>query len=420
MEAQCEACSQKLKITEAVMGKSIRCPKCKHVMKIAAGQATQAASTNKSSNVNTKPVAKKSPAAGASVVKCPKCAVTIRLPSGSSATAFKCPKCQTTIRFKPKGSAVPKPSAAISSPVANDDPFAASAPSPPASDPFSGGFGGGFNEPVMASSTPAPAAVANSPYASPGSLSSYSAPVGAGRSSAATSGRMLGPGIMLCIQAALCMVVNLISLGVLVVILTAERPTSATTPDSSFLIAWASSIAASVIYQGVILAGSIAMIRGKSVKLQWAACVMAIIPLSGACFGLLGLLAYPVILGGGIWGIVMLWPRSHQGYAGQAATGGSQPAYASSTAAAVSYAAPAAKESTSVAKNPLLGAALVFAGVVVIGGACYLGFVLVTDMGSEDSSVRRPGKKIGGLITMVLFGFGLLGGGFQRINGSSD
>ncbi len=175
-----------------------------------------------------------------------------------------------------------------------------------------------------------------------------------------------------------------------------------------------------LFYQGVILAGSIQMVRGRSRGFAKGACILAVIPLTFFSQGLcLGFLLYPLALGAGIWGLIALSSNRASG-----------PTYAAAqpTAAAMhSSASPSPYMSQANAGNSYshdgsasrpLAAAKMAGGVVMIIGSLGIVFVIYQAFNEpEGDRPRRIGKAAFGAVALFTGGISLIAKGIADWRG---
>ncbi len=162
------------------------------------------------------------------------------------------------------------------------------------------------------------------------------------------------------------------------------------------------------------------MVRGRGSTLGKAACILAIIPLTFITQGLcLGFFLYPVALGGGIWGMIVLSSRSTSG-ASYAASAVAQPA---SHSAAVmtpysSMASAAASQRDDDSTSRPLAILMMVGGVLMIAASIGLAGVVVYALtAEEDDRPRKIGRGITGAITLFIGGISLTAKGFQGLRG---
>lgn len=205
---------------------------------------------------------------------CPNCQTQIRVDQAAAGKMARCPKCQGICRV-PDSSTPP-----ISSLGSPFDPLPSNSPSnspAPKANPFS--------DANQAASSGGPL----NPYASPTYVSS---PLEQGPlTDAEVRIKLLGPAIGLVIGGFLSLgYVGLTVLGLSV------NPNQGIPADDRLVFVILLMVAMT-LPSLAMLAGSVAMFRGKGVLLAWTGAIGALIPCNPCCL---------ISLGFGIWGIVML------------------------------------------------------------------------------------------------------------------
>lgn len=239
---------------------------------------------------------------------CPTCQTQIRVDQAAAGKMARCPKCQGICRV-PDGSTpspqTPVPTTAAPfaplSPLGSNDPFGGTgaskqpspfdplpsagnaSSSPPSKNPFGDvgqGSGGG--------------GVPLNPYASPAYASS---PQDLGPlSPEEVRMKLLGPAIGIVIGAMLC----LSYIGLTVVGMSVNQNQAIPADDAGrigYYVGVVGVIVAMTLPSLAMLAGSVAMFRGKGVLLAWTGAIAAVLPCNPCCL---------ISLGFGIWGIVVL------------------------------------------------------------------------------------------------------------------
>ncbi len=391
MEITCQACGKTLRIGDEHAGKTIRCPQCK--------QPTKAVAPLRRSATTGQPNATRPPASP--TVQCPGCKVSIRRPAAPQASAIRCPKCQTVVPLKSPQSRGQSMST-TSVPAARRPAPPKPAPAPSSSPAF---------DPFASSSSPYAAPLSSAPVAASTTSSSLT-PKGGGHAKA------IGPAVCLIIQGVVAILSNFVA-TILVVIQSPDEDADVNPSAVNVVrLIWGVWCLLGIGYQAVILSGSVAMIRGRSLMWAKTAAIMAIIPITAMTFGFCsGVVFYFLALGGGIWALMSLGSsQKSTGFAGATNSAGS---YASAGNFAPKPAAPAwgaaAKQNANSSGDvgPLKGAAFIVGGIACLGAAGFFAYTLYSYYAVENSEtqLRRPGKAIGGTISMLILGISLISSG---------
>lgn len=265
MDIDCAACNATLSVTTDQIGQSVRCPGCGVVMEVhPLGTLTD------------------------SMVSCPACDSKLVIPE-SPAINFRCPKCSQHLA---KPDAVPE--------VMPIDAWSDSGASF-AGDPAYGYDQGGYGAPDALGFGAAPP--------SPSKPSKQSST--AWRSETAYSDLVpsMGPGVMLLLLSVVGILLNAVFFFYAVGINDPERLTEANVRymKTFFLV---SSLLGG-LYMSLIAFGSTQMIMRQRLWAGRTASILAILPMTVFAYGNLcfGVIAYPLFLGAGIWGTVVLFGR---------------------------------------------------------------------------------------------------------------
>ncbi|TWU16817.1 hypothetical protein Poly21_40240 [Allorhodopirellula heiligendammensis] len=428
----CSKCAQRLSIPDQMRGKQVRCPKCREVY-LVDRKSTPNTTPNLSSRpapaasraptrpaATAQPTPRQAPAqstasSGGSqprTTRCPKCSVPMRLPTQAGTTTFQCPKCGTklTVRAPQGGTAANGPSPSTN-PRAAPRPTAPRAPAPrsaatPAGDSLFGdlptspttGFGGGRS----AASQPSP--LGQNPYAAP--TPSYAS--AAGRSSISGGGKsaLLPQSLLIAIPNALAL---LFVVAQFFMTLASDNPDQAGTRSVVLVI-----FGVAAINFVVVLGGAISMLRGGPRWVSILTCLAALVPTICVSVACLGILMYPIVLGGAIWGLISLFssspsPAAYAGGGYAHPSPAATPAYRSAGGHLEQAQREANQQRSSGGESgSTVGAiACLVGGVVFIGVAIALIVLLcLVLMGKVEA--RKPFKAIAGIIFCGSTGVSLL------------
>lgn len=274
MELNCAACDTTLSVSAEQIGGSVRCPACKAVMQV----QPQGTITKE-------------------MVTCPGCASKLVVPDSTNADVFRCPKCSQRLS-KPqsespwRGGEV-EPVEVMPVGASGTDMWAGSGAV--VNEPSYGGYAdptGGFGppQPSHRPSTRSSTAWGTRDKTYPDHIAS------------------VAPGALLLILASIGVLVNLGQFFFAVGINDPERLVEEEVRVLKWVMMGTSCMGG--IYMLGIAYGALQMILRQRMWAGKVASIMAILPAVGFAFGTffcIGWLAYPVFLGIGIWGSVVLF-----------------------------------------------------------------------------------------------------------------